>query len=304
MQTNLDTIVREVIFPLVMETVFMKRIEWLEQLFSKDTSKQGGSVITIPIQTSISTNASTYTRADVDPVSDDSVWVDATWTKVYQHAAAEVHGIDISQAAAGGQPSINNLAAKAVSEAMDSLFDMIFDDIWTQVKLDIDSTGTYSDAALNRTTYPTLASDEDTTSVNISLSLIRDQVNAARLNKASGPKSDFMHVLETQVYERFEPLVGVLHSWVLNDPKAGAQYAGGYQPVGSFESVPVVSPQGMTTGDAFFLRPQDLKIKYHRDTRIEKVSSGRDSQKWVIRTGVNGFYVKPGFAGKQTNKVQ
>jgi hypothetical protein len=213
-----------------------------------------------------------------------------------------VHNIDISQAAAGGQPSINNLARQAVGEAMDSLFDMIYDDIWTQVKLDIDATGTYSDAALNRTTYPTLASDEDNTDTGITLALVREQVNAARLNKNSGGKSEFMHVMETQVYERFEPLVASLHSWVLNDLKAGTAYAGGYQSVGSFEGVPVVSPKGMTTGDAFFLKPKDLKIKYHRDISIEKVESERDSQKWVIRVGVNGFYLRPGFAGKQTLK--
>ena len=302
MQTNLDTIVREVIFPEKMETVFMKRIENLESLFSKDTSKQGGSKITIPIQTSISTNASTYDKSDVDPASDDSVWVDATWDKVYQHAAAEVHNIDVSQASAGGQPSIDNLANQAIGEAMDSLFDMIFDDIWTQVKLDIDSTGTYSDAALNRTTYPTLASQEENTNTGITLSLIHDQVNACLLNKSSGGKSAFIHVMESAVYNRFEPLVGALHSWNVNDASSGVAYAGGYQTVGSFEGVRVVSPQGLTTGDQFFLRPQDLRIKYHRDVSIEKVPSGRDSQKWVIRCGVNGFYLRPGFAGKQTLK--
>ena len=58
----------------------------------------------------------------------------------------------------------------------------------------------------------------------------------------------------------------------------------------------------MTTGQVFFLRPRDLRIKYHRDIEIEKVPSGRDSMKWVIRCGVNGFYLNPGFAGKQVDK--
>jgi hypothetical protein len=302
MQTNLDTIVREVIFPERMDTHFFKRIENLEALFNKDTSKQGGASITIPIQTSVSTNAATYDKSDVHPVADDAVWVDATWTKKYQHVVAEVHNIDISQAADGGQPSINNLARKAIDEALSSLFDSIFDDIWTQVKLDIDETGTYSDAALNRTTYPTLASDEDNVNTGITLNLVRSQVNAARLNKDSGPKSGFMHVMETAVYERFEPLVAMLHSWNLNDPSANIKYAGGYQQVGSFEQVPVVSPKGLTTGDCFFIKPKDLYIKYHRDLTIKSIESDRDSQKWVMNVGVNGFYVRPGFAGKQTLK--
>jgi hypothetical protein len=68
-------ILREVVTPKVMETVFVKEYDQLKQIATEDNTKRGGASITIPIRTSISSNAAAYTKADVDPVAGTFVGV-------------------------------------------------------------------------------------------------------------------------------------------------------------------------------------------------------------------------------------
>jgi hypothetical protein len=225
-----------------------------------------------------------------------------TWTKVYQHTAFEVHGIDISQARNGGNPSVSDLITDAAKMEMDQLFEVIYNAVYTQWKADIDSASTYSDAALSRSTYPVLASQEESTDTQITLALMRSHSNACRLNKSSGPKNNFQFIMETATYEALEPKVAALHSWVINDSSRGEAFDGGYQALASFEGQKVFSPAGMTTGDIFYGRKEDFRIRKHRDLSIEQVPSGRDSAKFVMRVGINGYVTNPGFCGKMTSK--
>lgn len=294
-------LVREVIQPYIMETCFVKQLEQLEAVGTPDKRKYGGSRITVPIRTSVSSNAAAYDKSDVDPVAGTFVAADAYWTKTYHHTAAEVSGIDLSQAGQGGNPSVSDLIRDAIAMEMAELWAVIYDAVYTQVKADIDSSSNYSDAALNRTTYATLASQEESTDTAITLALLRDHINAVRLNKLCGPKSGYSWIMQEKVYERFEVLAAALHSWNV-EGRANQPVDLGYQRVGTWEGVGVYTPQGMTTGDVFCIRKQDLKIHYHRDFEIEQVYSGRDSAKFVMRVGINGYYINPGFAGKMTSK--
>jgi len=285
-----------------METAFVKFLEDLKAIGTEDTRQYGGSKITIPVRTSVTSNAAAYDKTDVDPVAGTFVAKDAYWTKVYQHCAAEVHGIDISQAGNGGNPSITNLITDAIMLETGKLKELIFNAILTQWKLDIDSSATYSDVALNRTTYPTLASTEENTNTQITLALARAHSNAVRLNKNSGPKSGFQFIMETAVEEAFTPKAAVLHGWNLNDTRRGESVDLGYQAINSFEGQLIYSPPGMTTGDVFYGRKEDFKIHEHRPFSIVQVASGRDSAKFVMRIGVNGYVTNPGFCGKMTDK--
>lgn len=291
-------LLREVVTPEVMETVFVKEYDQLKQIATEDNRQFGGASITVPVRTSISSNAAAYDKSDVNPAAGTFVGVDATWTKVYHHTAFEVHGIDKSQAMNGGQPSIANLIQDAAAMEMDQLMEVIYDSVWTQVRADIDSSGTaYSDASLSRSTYATLASTEETTDTPITLQLLRTHANTVLLNKMSN-KNEYQWIMESAVFNRFEPLVAMLHTWQAGGPG----YASGFQSPGSFESVPVYSPKGLTTGDVFFLRKRDFKIKKHREFEIEQVASGRDSAKFVMRVGINAWVENPGFCGKMYSK--
>ncbi len=299
---DFSQLLREVIQPNIMESVFTKFLNDLKAIGTEDNVKRGGASITIPIRTSISSNAAAYDKTDVDPVAGTFVAVDATWTKVYQHCAAEVHGIDISQAGQGGNPSVTDLITDAILMETGQLQELIFDAILTQWKADIDSSSAYSDASLNRTTYPTLASTEEDTNTQITIALMRAHSNAVRLNKNSGPKTGFQFVMETATEEAFTPKVAALHGWNLNDTRRGQEVDLGYQAINSFEGQLIYSPPGLTTGDIFYGRKEDFKIHEHRAFEIEQVASGRDSAKFVLRTGINGYVTNPGFCGKMTNK--
>ena len=283
-----------------METVFHKQLSELEQYAMVDRTVTGGSKITIPIRAAVSSNAAAYTRSDVDPASGTFTPVDATFNKDYYHTSWEVSGIDLAQAQAGGQPAISNLITDAAMMEMGQLEEVIYDAIMTDWKLHIDSSPAYSDASLSRSTYATLASTEENTDTQITLTLARTHSNTVRLNKLCGPKSGFQFLMETAVYEAFEPKVAALHGWSVPS-QLGAKDLG-YQPIRTWEEQAVVSPQGMTTGDVLYGRKQDFHVYYHRPLTIEQVPSGRDSAKFVARIGINGIVTNPGFCGKMTSK--
>ena len=294
-------LVQEVVQPGIMETVFNKKIEDLKVLMTADQGIYGGASITRPIRTSVSSNAAAYTKSDVDPVAGTFVGTEATWTKLYYHTTAEVSGIDISQAQGGGQTSIANLIQDAVAIETEAMWEVIFDAFLAQLLADIDSSGTaYSDASLNRSTYATLASTENTTDTPITLALLQAHSNSVRLNKKCGPKSGYTWMMETAVYERFEPLAGIQ---LTHNIDAGAQgIAAGQGQINTWNGERVVSPTGMTTGSIYYARQQDMKYKIHRPLTVEQVPSERDSAKFVVRVGINNWVENPGFCGKMLSK--
>ncbi|MCP4548679.1 MAG: hypothetical protein GY835_19655 [bacterium] len=212
-----------------------------------------------------------------------------------------MHGIDINRAKHGGSPSVSDLIRDAIAMEMAELWASIYDAVYTQIKADIDDSSTYSDAALNRTTYPTLASQENSTDTQVTLAIMRTHSNAVRLNKLCGPKSGYTWVMQENCYEAFEPAAAALHVWNING-KANNSVDAGYQEIGTFEGQGVATPQGMTVGDIFYTRRQDVKIHTHYPLTIRQVASGRNSAKFVIETGINGYVINPGFQGKMTSK--
>ena len=68
-------ILREIVTPKIMETVFVKEYDQLKQIATEDNRKYGGSKITIPVRTSISSNAAAYDKSDVNQVAGTFVGV-------------------------------------------------------------------------------------------------------------------------------------------------------------------------------------------------------------------------------------
>jgi hypothetical protein len=294
-------LIDDVIEPEITETVFTKMLDDLRAALTEDTSRLGGSKIARKVRTSITSNARNYDRTDVDPEAGTFEAVQAEWDKTYQETAAEVHEIDISEAENGGIDSISDLIQDAIALEMGQLEQLIWNNLYTRLRADIDDTNAYSDASLSRSTYPTLASTVDTTDTAITIALMRSLSNTARLNKNSGPKSGFLWMMESQVYDVFEPLAAALHTWNITG-EANKPIDAGYQVIGNFEGTPLISPPGMTTGDVFLLRKRDCYWRNHRKLTIKQVPSGRDSAKFIIRTGVTGWNDNPGFLAKMTNK--
>jgi hypothetical protein len=260
----------------------------------------GGEQIEKPMRLGSTSTARKYDRTDTYGESGTTTIKIAKWNKTYLDATFEVHGIDISQAKNGGVTIMADIMADATKQAYLDLKFKIFEHIYSRIKADIDSTATYSDAALSRSTYTRLASYEEATDTAITLALLRACRNAVTLNE-NVEDSQYIWLMESNVFNVFNPLAAALHTWNTTGVK-GQAYAAGYQPAGSWECSDVVKLPGMTTGDVFFVRPQDVYISEHRPIEVEMVQSGKDSLKGVMKIGVDAIVDDPGKQGKMTDK--
>jgi hypothetical protein len=294
-------LLEDVITPEITETVFKKNYDEMESLFTRDPLNPGGSKIIDPQRTSMDSTARNYNRDDVDPEGGSFVTVNVEWNKIYQEVAFEVHGIDESESTNDGITTVRSLITDAAMVAAMDLGELMWNNLYTRIKADIDDTNAYGDNSVSRTTYPTLASYVEDTDTPITIDILRTTSNTTRLNKNTGGKSRYLWVMESQVYDKFEPLAAALHTWNITG-QAGKPVDAGYQVIGNFEGTNVVAPQGMTTGDTFFVRPEDVLIRNHRAMTIKQVPSGRDSAKFIMRAGVTSRVKNPGFQAKLENK--
>lgn len=294
-------LIRDVIVPKIEDARFVKPYRELAGQFNEDSMNTGGPKITHQIITSATSNARNFTKADVDPVAGSFDAVDAYWNYTYQETAAEIFNIDINQAQGDGLKGIENLVTDAVNREMDGLWELIYDNVYAQIKLDLLASGTYSDAALSRVTYPVLAPYNEVTDTQITVALMRGCQYGTTLNKNNtGGYGAYRFIMEPAVYEALKPQVALLSTW--NQTDSRGSYAGGYATLGEFEGTPVSVVQGMTTGDVFFVRSQDVHIKQHRPLTFTTVPSGRDSVKVIMRTGINAWVENVGKQGMMTNK--
>jgi hypothetical protein len=295
-------VMNDVVIPEITETLFKKDWEWLRGMFSEMPSSWvgGGSQIEKRICVAETDTARNYDRTDVNPESGTATFLTAKWNKIYSDTAFEVHGIDMNEAKFGGVTEIADILQDASNRAYRNLKNRLFANLYTMLKADIDSAAAYSDAAISRSTYPRLASYEENTDTAITLAIARAARNAVTLDEAV-TEQEYLWIMQQAVMNVFRPLAAAELTWNTTGVK-GQEYAAGYQPVGSFDGTDVQSIPGMTTGDVFILRPQDVYISNHMALEAEMVPSGKHSLKGVMRIGVNLIVDNPGYQGKLTDK--
>lgn len=294
-------LIQDVVLPGMEDARFYAPYKEFASNFTEDTVNDGGPTWRHTIKVSSTPTARNFTKADVDPQAGTFDAVEAYWNYIYQEAAAEVHEIDINQAANGGIKAVENLFQHALEDAFTDLWDLIFDDVYAQIKLDLTAAGTYSDAALNRGTYPVLAPYNELTDTTITVPLVRNCQYNTQLNKTrTGGNAAYRLIMEPAVLHAFRPQAALLNTW--NESNNNQGYSAGYAPIADFEGSQVTSPQGMTTGDVFFVRKPDVQIKKHMDLGVKVVPSGRASTLAIIRVGVNGRVINVGKQGMMTNK--
>ncbi len=288
--------IQDVIEPKINDTVFNRMVEDLQKIFTLGTPRDG-SKITEVIRTSWSSNVANFTAASsTDPASSTQTLVQATWDKTYTHGVVEVPRIKINESKDSGL----DLVADAIAQEAKALSNKLFVNCITQIKADIDSTATYSDAALDRSTYPTLASYEEDTDTPITLDIMRAMINGVTLLKNTGPLSGYVGLVEQAVYNKLKPLAAALNTWNVND--SSKPNVLGYTEMGNFEGLDIVVPVGLTTGDVFMIRKEDAIFLPHRAFEVEQVASGNDNVKFKLTAGLNAYVKNPGFQGKMTDK--
>lgn len=301
MTADYNEFIQRVLRDEVYDTVFKQKIDKMRALFPTEGTV-GGDRITAEFEVARTSPAAAYTKSDVNPSSASNTLIKPYWTKLQYHTACEVSNIDISNAKNGGTDL--QLVSREVLKETEALKDIIFDAIFTTLTADVDSTTAYSSASLSRSTYATLASYEETTNAAITLAYMRGMINGTTLLKSCGPLSGYVCLMEQAVYNVFRPLAAAVNSWT-GSVTANTPQDTGYPEVGNFEGLDIVDPRemaGMTTGDVYMLRKQDVLFTEHRPLEIEQVPSGRDSVQFVIRYGLNVHVVNPGFQGKMLLK--
>ena len=288
--------IRDVVEPGINNTVFNRVVEDLSKIFTQG-KPVAGSKITETIRTSYSSNVLNFTKASsADPASGTQVLKDATWNKVYTKGRVSVSKIDISESGDGGLSLIKD----AVETESRALSNKLFVNVMTQIKADVDSTGNYSDAALSRSTYPTLASYENAVNTPITIALMRGMIDGVTLLKNTGGLQNYVCLMEQAVYNKLKPLAAALNTWNVSDATKPSML--GFGQMGNFEGLEIVTPLGLTTGDVLMLRKQDVIFTPHRPYEVEQKQSSDDNVNFVITTGLNVHVKNPGLQGKMTDK--
>jgi hypothetical protein len=295
-------LIQRVIQPEIVETEFRKPWDALVSNFTVDSKKYGGDRISFPMRMSSTSSASAFTRADKNPEAGNFVIKYPYWQKLYYHTAVEVHGLDEVESQNGGAVSPTNLIQDAIREEMPNFWQVLYNAVYAQLKADFDSSATFSAAALSRTTYPTIASYEEDTDTAVTIALVRTMMQQTVIDKITSGAAGYTMMMEQAVYNKFKPLAAALMTWNINDASANQPQDMGYQDVGTFEGSKVIVPQGMTTGDIFYFRKQDVHIVETLPFMIEQEYTNKFTNKFIIRQGFNLYTKRPGLCGKMTSK--
>ena len=301
MTADYNEFIQRVLNTKVYDTVFKARTDKMRALFPTEGTV-GGDRITDEFEVARTSPAAAYTKSDTDPTSASNTLIKPYWTKVQYHTACEISNIDINNAKNGGTDLA--LVSREIMQEAKALDNVIFSALFTQLTADVDSTTGYGTGGLSRSTYTTLASYEEVTNATITLAYMRGMISGTTLLKDCGPLSGYVCLMEQAVYNVLRPLAAALHTWT-GAQKAGVAVDQGYPEVANFEGLDIVDPRemnGMTTGDVYMLRKEDVKFTEHRPLEIVQVPSGRDTVKFVLRRGLNIHVVNPGFQGKMLNK--
>ena len=280
--------------PKMVENVVNAKMDKMWALFGKNTNVLPGSAISEFDRTVLTSAGGAFTRSDANPVSLTQTIVNPTWNKLYYAESAKVRREDIDEAA--GTP-LRNLLTDASDTATKLTMAAVFAGIIAQIKLDVDSAGTYSDAAITRVT--SIQSYEESTNATITLSYLRGAQRALAL-KDEIDWSEYVWLLEQTVLNTAAPLMSA--TVTIQTPPSNGTTPTGYIPPSNFDTIPVDTTYGMTTGDCFLLNRDNVQIQIHKGLELEMVDVDEYAYKVVSRYGANSWVRRPAFQAKMTDK--
>lgn len=295
-------LIETVIVPGLEKTKLVKPYEDLKSTFNFEQANDGGSQIEKSIQITNPDGARNFTKHDADPVAMKPTYIKATWEHKYSESAFEVSEIDLNQARGRGDVAIESLITDAMTDCYENMVNLLFDNTYARIKADLLNSGTYSDAALNRSTYPVFAVTNEATATALTFGLIRALRNTVTNGSPVGRnvQENYVWLVENTAFDTLEPQLSLLTTW--NAVNNGSEKDAGWAPIGKIQGVPTYKTEGMTDGDVFFLRKQDVHIREHMPRTITYTDPGRFSLKGIMRIGVTTWVEKCWAHGMMTNK--
>ena len=302
---DIESYITDVVQPQVQDEVVNKSMDQLNALFTRNTDYKSGVNITDTQTLTRTAAGGAYTRNDADPASLTETYSQPYWKKVYYHEAVNIRREDVDESLAPS--AFTNLVTMGIESATKELMEHVFDGVMTQIKADVDATGTYG----SQTRVTATASYEEATDATITLAYLRGAQKAIALKRQIN-WMDYVWLLEQTVMNTAQPLMSATGSWIENNPRIGGNMsntgmsggvASGYLPVASFDGIAIPpSPYGMTVGDCLLLNRNDVQIQEHKSYEVQIKDPDEYAFRAVVRIGVNAWVRHPAWQAKMTSK--
>jgi hypothetical protein len=299
---NFEDILTNVCSGEVYDNIVLPSLSELEALFTMDTNIREGSSIKDTDTMTETAGGGAYTRSDGDPAPLAMTWAQPTWVKTYYHEKAYIRGEDIKEmlgSQAGAVASLQRATNRAVAQLMNT---HVWGGIFTQMALDIDSSGDYSDAPITRSTP--LQSYEEGTTATMTLAYWRGMWQAIDL-RAEIDWDNYIGIFAPAVWKTFYPLADALITKTSMDPKMSDVLAAGYQKIDSVDGIRVMKKYGVPAGFVYLADRRDVLIQNH--SPLELTFQGpehlnEDAYAVTARIGINLRVQRPRFQGKLFGK--
>jgi hypothetical protein len=229
----------------------------------------GGTDVDVILDTSRSSNAAAYTFGDPAPTPDTTTSVRAYFTKEMFTGMAKTYDFYKGLAANGGAypGTITDMDMAAIERATADVIDVANDTFSSDVVTWIDSTGTFSDAALSKSTYTSLVSYEST-SVGVLAVADLDAAIEAMEDTTYGPvdrsklcwimaRNQFGHVAELTSNVAYNSY----NYFTTRDGQSSANYdAEATRVIKTYGDIPIWVVPGFSTTDILLVNRDAVKV--------------------------------------------
>jgi hypothetical protein len=297
----------EVYIPQAVSTIF-----WNSALFSQpffeivpSSACPGGPSINVLLDYAVSTSAEVYVQGAPMVAPATLSDVRANFTKDYFQESALVYGN--TQAMLGGRNGSNaplDAQKKAIDTGIKNLVNLMHSTFISDLGAQVDSSTTYSDAALVRATYG-IASYEAAPSAAITRTALDTMITSLQ-DSANGmvDLADMVIVCAPNQVSRIANVAGVAYNEqtvVVNAQDMGPADQGRMFRTTHYNSIPIFSLPGVTNTEIYLLRRSATKIYLHEDIKVVPKDTAQWADMWLITGGANLVVEDPKRCGKLTS---
>lgn len=266
------------------------------------TACPGGDSVDILVDTSVSSNVAVYTVGDPMPTPDTTTTVQAYFAKDMFQGTAKTYDIYRAfQANGGAYPALGDQDTKAITTVAKSLRDLACTTMLGDMITWIDSTSAFSDASLNRTTYPSLASYESGSVGTLAKADLDGMIeNLENGTYQKVPRSDMVWLMPVnQIWNAADVLAGVSGTipWALSaqadrmDVEATAKMA-------TYGGIPIVPVPDLTNTNILLVDRNTVKIYNWMALEITPKDVAAAEQSWLLKFGASVAILNPARCGK------
>lgn len=292
---ELQDLIREEVAPGLYDQVFTKKFWFNGQPFAPRLDPHPGDWIEKDMRVAVENNGGTYTRSDADAASDGETVVTAKFNTIRIHGATELNNVDIIN---GRGSNFGDYIQERTKTALNNLYSNACDALSTRLSNLIDSTTAFSDAALNRSTYPVLASGEDADAEAITLADFTAQTKALFIsNEVTESRSDYGAYFAASVYNTFYDLVKATGTIQAN-LYSNETLRGGIQGGINYDGIDCMQVQGLTTGHIYLLYKPGIDLRIVSPLRTEIKQMNKDASMLNFYMWINLAIDYPGVCAK------